>query len=415
MSTLQYILYANVLMLVSGSVYYIFLRNRIHHTTARMWIIITMLLSVFAPLAGQLIPAPEAVSVMHYTLPEINITSGQQAIETQHTPVANWPLILFLSISALTIIRYIAGLVRIGRYMRQHTYMRIGPFKYFSIPENAQPFSFFTMIFLPPTQHFTIISLHEEQHARLHHTLDILLSGFLFVLFWINPMYWLITNELRNIHEYQADEAVLASGTDMKQYQQILLTAAFGTIPVMPVSHLKQSTIKKRIIMMKQKKSFRSSALWLLPAVMLVSAAIWFTACGSKKQSESKTNDSAKTETSAKTDAGKTVPALDEVFEVTEKMPEFPGGNEALSQFMVKNIKYPKAAIEEGIQGTVYVDFIVNSEGKVTEAEIQKSVSPELDAEALRVINKMPNWTPAEQKGEKVSVHLTLPVKFKLQ
>jgi len=325
------------------------------------------------------------------------------------------PLIIFLAISMLTIIRYMAGLVRIGRYMRQHTYMRIGPFKYFSIPENAQPFSFFRMIFLPPTQHFSVISLHEEQHARLHHTLDLLLSGFLFVLFWINPMYWIITNELRNIHEYQADEAVLASGTDMKQYQQILLTAAIGIIPVMPVSHLKKSTIKKRIIMMKQKKSFRSSALWLLPAVLLVSAAIWFTACGSKNQSENKTNDSANTEANATTDADKTVPANGEVYEVSEKMPEFPGGNEAMSKFMVQNIKYPESAKKAGIQGTVYVSFIVNSEGNVTKAEIQKSVSPELDAEALRVVNTMPVWTPGEQKGEKVSVHLTLPVKFKLQ
>jgi len=239
MSALQYIFYANVLMLVSGSVYYIFLRNRIRFASARMWIISTMLVSVSAPLAGMLIPAPEAISVMHYTLPEINITSGQQTIDTASAQTTNWPLILFLSVSSCALILYIAGLMRIRKYQRRHAYMRIGPFKYFSIPENAQPFSFFSMIFIPPTQHFSVISLHEEQHARLHHTLDLLLSGLLFVLFWINPIYWLITNELRNIHEYQADEAVLASGTDMKHYQQILLTAAFGTIPVMPVSHLK--------------------------------------------------------------------------------------------------------------------------------------------------------------------------------
>ncbi len=104
----------------------------------------------------------------------------------------------------------------------------------------------------------------------------------------------------------------------------------------------------------------------------------------------------------------------DEVFQVVEKMPQFPGGMGELMNYLTKNVKYPKAAMEDSIQGRVIVQFVISKTGKVTNPSIMRSVSPELDAEAIRVVSSMPLWTPGEQKGVPVNVQFTLPIQFRL-
>lgn len=110
-----------------------------------------------------------------------------------------------------------------------------------------------------------------------------------------------------------------------------------------------------------------------------------------------------------------TVKTEDEtVFEYVEVQPEFPGGNQALFQFIAKNIIYPVSAKEEGIQGKVYVQFIIDNDGNVTKPQILRGVNPLLDREALRVISTMPKWKPGYQSGKPVLVKYIIPIIFKL-
>ncbi len=104
----------------------------------------------------------------------------------------------------------------------------------------------------------------------------------------------------------------------------------------------------------------------------------------------------------------------EEVFMVVEKMPEFPGGTAELMKFLQQNIKYPEQARKDSIQGRVIVQFTIKKTGEVSNTTVIRSVSPELDAEAIRVVNAMPLWTPGEQKGEPVNVKFTLPIQFRL-
>ena len=101
-------------------------------------------------------------------------------------------------------------------------------------------------------------------------------------------------------------------------------------------------------------------------------------------------------------------------FNVVEKMPEFEGGVENMMKFLQTNIKYPEEAKKKGTQGRVVVQFVVEKDGSIVESKVVKSVSPELDAEALRVVKAMPKWIPGEQRGKKVRVLFTLPVSFKI-
>lgn len=104
-----------------------------------------------------------------------------------------------------------------------------------------------------------------------------------------------------------------------------------------------------------------------------------------------------------------------EVFIVVEEMPEFPGGSNELRRFLAKNVKYPASAQKAKTQGKVFVSFVINAEGKVEQAKIEKSVDPALDAEAIRVVGLMPEWKPGKQRGTAVSVAYTIPIQFMLQ
>ena len=104
----------------------------------------------------------------------------------------------------------------------------------------------------------------------------------------------------------------------------------------------------------------------------------------------------------------------EEIFQTVEVQPEFPGGMAELMKYIQKNIKYPTICQEEGIQGRVIVQFVVNTDGSISDVEVVKPVNPHLDKEAIRLVSSMPNWKPGEQRGKKVRVRYTLPVTFRL-
>ena len=104
-----------------------------------------------------------------------------------------------------------------------------------------------------------------------------------------------------------------------------------------------------------------------------------------------------------------------QVFDVVEKMPEYPGGQAALFEYLQKNVKYPADAEKKKVEGRVLVTFVVNTDGSITDIEVVRKTFPSLDAEAVRVISGMPRWKPGEQKGKKVRVKYTVPLNFRLK
>jgi len=106
---------------------------------------------------------------------------------------------------------------------------------------------------------------------------------------------------------------------------------------------------------------------------------------------------------------------VDEIFTIVENMPTFPGGEEALFKFLGKSTKYPPMAVDAGITGTVYVNFVVDKDGKVKNAKVVRGIHSACDKEALRVVNSMPKWTAGRQRGKPVKVSYNLPIKFTLK
>ena len=167
--------------------------------------------------------------------------------------------------------------------------------------------------------------------------------------------------------------------------------------------------------MMNKKKSNAAGhikyALFVLPAFALLVAGNISCSQGASEKQDAKEETVAPDSVAAPTDGV----AKEEVFMVAEQMPEYPGGMKEMLKFLQENVKYPDNAMKNNVQGRVIVQFVVEKDGTPTEFKVLRSVDPDLDAEALRVMKAMPKWKPGMQKGQVVRVKFTVPVSFKLQ
>ena len=283
------------------------------------------------------------------------------------------------------------------------------------------------------------ILAHERGHIRLRHSWDLLLVDTLTALQWFNPAMWMLRQDLRAIHEYEADGEVLSLGINARQYQYLLISKAAGIGGYSLANGISHSTLKNRINMMLHKKSERRSLLKLLALIPIVGLALALNARTvtdyvydePQKQQPVKKGKKAGTikvngqdikvveqddivTMEGEVEAPAQESPADDAFDVVEQMPEYPGGPKALMEFLNNNVQYPAEAEKAGIQGRVIATFVVEKDGSISNAKVVKSVDPLLDAEALRVIGAMPNWKPGMQNGKIVRVKYTVPLSFHL-
>ena len=341
----------------------------------------------------------------------------------------------------------------------------------------GSPFSFFRWVFMYPStledRQLHEVMVHECTHVSGLHSLDTLFSELFSIACWFNPFAWLMKQEVRMNLEYLADESVLSDGNARKSYQYHLLGLAYRQPKdsTKIANNFNLLPLKKRIKMMnKRRTSEIGKAKYFLFAplagVLLMVSNIESVAREIGEQIPEVAEVQQKAELALNTDVAvanpmakdavemmnpaeaeemeadkaaeaaliaveqakqaaeekvKTKPQTDTTKKknswdcIPETMPYFPGGNVLMLKYLADNIKYPASAVKAKKQGRVIVGFIVQKDGSITHAKIVRSIDPELDAEALRVVKGMPKWTPGTQLGKPVSVKYTLPVKFSLQ
>ena len=320
------------------------------------------------------------------------------------------------------------------------------------------PFSFFHWIFVHPESHtqeeLAEILTHEQTHAHQLHSADIMFSELICIACWFNPFIWLMKREIRNNLEYMADQRVLQTGYDYKVYQYHLLGLAHNKAAATLYNSFNVLPLKNRIKMMNKKRTKeigRTKYLLFLPlaALLLIISKIEAVARATKNFARQVIQTVAKSTEQVTKATGqipeqatveevtipKEIPADiditdkdpsaimqkvntgddDDIFDVVEEMPVFPGGQTGLMEFIAKNLRYPVKAQKEGIQGRVIARFIVEKDGSVSNLAVaRRSASSELDAEAIRVLSTMPKWTPGKQRGKEVRVKYTVPIAFRL-
>lgn len=362
---------------------------------------------------------------------------------------------------ALFLVGEICSLVRLHRLISgKYSVTTAEGIKIVVIDDDVAPFSWFNNIVISRSDYESgrsEILIHEKAHIARRHSLDIMLCNMLLIFQWFNPAAWLLRRELQNIHEYEADEAVIQSGADASEYQLLLIRKAVGERLFSMANNLNHNSLKKRITMMLIKKSNpwnRAKILLTVPvAAVAVVAFATPKAESLSKEIEHDSNalvnsvvrsmpgtaeyltmstgeagaagmpaEAAAPETAAADSlrgrvAGVTAGNSKDdgrVFDVVEEQPRYPGGTNALMTYLRDNIKYPAEAAKAGIQGKVIVQFVVGKDGTVRDVKPIRNISPELDAEAVRVVAAMPKWVPGYQRGEAVNVRYTLPVNFRM-
>lgn len=271
-----------------------------------------------------------------------------------------------------------------------------------------------------------LILVHETMHVKARHWVDLMVAQAVAAFQWYNPAAWLMREELKTVHEYQADEAVMLSGTDMKQYQMLLIKKAVGGRFQSLANSLNHSNLKKRITMMYKSKSpvgRRLRVLALAPAALVAVAVVNIPAVASALTSASHALDGSKvtkndgisvTKASETSVAAFSEQSPQKVYDEAQVQPEYPGGMIKMLNELAMKLRYPVEAMKANIQGRVVVKFVVTEKGKIASPEVIRSVSPELDAEAIRAIQTLSDFKPGTIDGKPVSVYYTLPVTFKL-
>ncbi|MCE7068094.1 M56 family metallopeptidase [Dyadobacter sp. CY326] len=256
-------------------------------------------------------------------------------------------------------------------------------------------------------QHFDAILRHEMVHTHQMHSLDILFIEILKVLFWFNPFLLFYKRSMQEIHEFLAD----AQAPNRDNYARFLVAYALKAPVTSLTNHFfKPSQIKNRIRMIYKNRSSK----WMLSTYVVALAMIGSTAlfvAGCEQTEKNEAEIAVQNEKLREDQSSLNKP----IFTVVEEQPEYPGGQQAMFQFLGRNIKYPTKAARANVSGKVFLQFIVTENGNVRDITVLKGLGFDCDEEAARVLALFPKWKPGRQNGKPVNVKFTLPINFLME
>lgn len=351
------------------------------------------------------------------TLPNIVITPGADSGIEAESPSFRFIDFIYaayaLGLAVMTIRLIISMLTILWVKLKSRKATWDGTPLYVHPLNRLSPFSFMGAIFISEkafaSADIELVIWHERAHGLRRHWVETSLMEILLVLDFYNPAIWRLRDRLRDLHEYEADRDVLRRGVNAQRYQLMLIKMAVGDRFQALADSLNHSSLKKRITMMQNQKSSRRGA-WMRPLVLVpaLSLALMVVSPSIVSQANPSELPGKITQNPSESQAD------EKVYDAAQTMPRFKGGEMEMYKFLMENMRYPESAKEKNLSGRVVVRFVVGSDGKVRDAVVIRSVAPELDKEALRVIGEMPPFTPGKIDGKNVAVHYTLPINFKI-
>ena len=501
----RYLFFAVVGTALFWCVYRLLLRREHCLNVNRFFLLSTLALSLVLPLVHPqvAVPRPTVASGGGYLLelPGIVAEAPDAAVQQSVAEVSAdavrgvdmWTVLGVLYWAGVAL----SALILVVRYgvlwhkLQKYVFVRQGRFRVAVTDREEPSFSFFRYIVAGrggmTDAELQQVLRHERLHAAQGHSWDRLAVQLVCCLLWFDPFVWLYGRDLREVHEYLADEAVLQQGGEgeYKSYLRLLYCQITGMQYVPIVNSFHFSTIKNRITMMKQPKSHKGwvKALAALP----VAALLLFANCKNQEPAQEQAvipdgryevspfietyrdgqlverefmgiiipldsvgehkefADSAEAvrfnvnihETVAKSSRVTAMMNLDDStvkwyqvawndeeemldwFSKEDNGPfslaEYPGGFEAMAAYISKSIVYPEKAKADGVEGKVFVQFVVDTDGSIAEATVLRGVGGECDAEALRVVKSMPKWQPATFKGKPARSKYVMPINYTLK
>jgi len=402
---INYLLEVNIALVIFIALYILLLRKEKSFSLKRKLILTSLFVAVLTPLVKKIprtfVSAPDFLTTL--TLPEIRITP--EKLSTLNTTGSIFWIIaltVYFLVALVTAGRFGLQIARLFAYARKLPVERLGKCRIIEIPDNAT-FSFFHNIFIGNMQDLSdddkaLILQHEVVHVDKLHSLDRVFIELIQIVCWFNPLLPYYKKELIALHEFESD-AKMIQHTDTKKYCNLLARVALMSADFSIANHFHNSLTSKRIAMMKTES--KKISTWKLGLIIeLMACVVVIVAC--QEQTEHQQSSEPK------------VAEDNTIYEKVDNMAEFPGGMTSMTTFIGENVKYPAIAREKKLEGKVFVYFVVNKDGSVTGAKVLKGVDPEMDAEALRVVNLMPKLTPGTLNGVSVRSAFVLPIRFSL-
>jgi hypothetical protein len=477
---LTYFVQVNVCWLLFYGVYFALLSRETFFRLNRIWLIISLLGGLLLPLAAPFLEVGAPSNVAVFVLQPFVVRAEYLSENLPNTEGVAFKILgaIYGLGVAVTLGKLLLGFWEIKRLLNRAERLPMTDFTLMQVSEPIAPFSFFSWVFinlnLIERADLQQIILHEQAHVRERHSLDVVFAEILGVVFWWSPLVYLYAKSLRNVHEYAADEAVLRTSTP-PQYGRLLLRQQQSGMSL-SLANPFFSQLKKRILMMTRNPSKRRAlakyalavpiflVLTLLLAspktkIMATTEAATEKAVASIQTFEKTMNTAQNVDNQAikvndrplivlEENQSEEAPpqyfakkdSTDPAFSIVDEMPQYVGGQDSMFSFLGRTIKYPTLARESGIGGTVWIGFIVEKDGSITDIKTKRNIPPSIDTiqsfnadgtkgkikivtgqnesladEAMRVVKTMPKWKAGKQKDVPVRVNYLLPIKFMLE
>jgi len=421
-SLILYLLQSNLSLILLGLLYYLVLQKQSHFRFNRIFLLLSVVTSLVIPLIDFSFLSNGVVYVVQ--LPEVIFGAQTENISASNN--LNYLLLIgtvYFFIAALFLLKFLWDLFLIIRICEQSTIKYKSHFSKNIYINSQQNFSFFSWVFIKESDadKSTVIE-HEIGHSQLGHSFDIVFIKVIQIFLWFNPLVFYLEKQLRLQHEYEVDQKVLSKHINILEYQQLLLNQVFNTEINLVTNNFNQSFLKNRFTMMTKKESKKSNTVLLAALLLAVILTPLLFSCsmnfskeeigGPDPETELKNTEEPKADENQNT-----IKSTEEetTFLVVEEMPQFPGGEQAMFKYIGKQLEYPEEAKREGIEGRVFIEFIVEKDGSISNVQVMRGIGHGCDAAAKEVIENMPDWIPGKQRGKAVRVEYRMPLKFTLQ
>ncbi|MEX1241936.1 MAG: TonB family protein [Cyclobacteriaceae bacterium] len=387
--------------------YWLFLRKERQYAKMRFYLVASTLLALIIPLLKlpkllfSSIEPIDGVTMVAIPLDAMTITPAADM------SISSYDLLIWIyaAISVFFLIKFLSGVLYLIYLERKSSYQKFNDLYIRRVGNINGSFTFFNWIFLSDEidknqQDYDVILKHENAHASLGHTYDLMFFELFKVCFWWLPTAWFINREIREIHEYQADACALKS-YNVDQYSSILISSILKSNGLSLASSFHDSLILKRLKAMKQQA--KNVSPWKLGALSALFALL-FTVFACSEDPNKNTQEIGSESNKLEGD----------IFTIVERQPEFEGGIGAFRSYIMNEIKYPLQARQAGVEGQVDVQFVVGKDGSLSDVRAIKGIGAGCDAEAVRVMQNAPRFKPGTQNGKPVFVRMVVPITFKL-
>nr|WP_320119916.1 M56 family metallopeptidase [uncultured Marinifilum sp.] len=445
------------------ALYWLFLKRDTFFRVNRVFLLLTLAASLFIPsLKIPFQPETNFVSSDIAMLDALVLTSQQYlngnmleevvvtATDKKSYSWYHYIGIIYIFGAFILSLRFLKNLLQLLNWSRTNKRIVKDGVKLVVMNDNYPPFSFLNAVYISNKDfekpEFTSILAHERVHVDQMHTFDLIVLEVLSVLFWLNPFVWMYKVSLQEVHEYLADDKVVNSSINANEYKMHIVNQFAGGELFRLANNFGQSTLKKRIFMLGKIKTPKIALIKLLllfPIFILLFSAFAFTIEEEERLSSDFSLDEFipselkylypfssevnllgdQDEFKFTTDQiGEGIKNLEhkksinpnQVYQIADIMPEYPGGVRALRKYISSHTKYPKDAEQNRIEGRVFVSFVVGKQGEVKNVNVVRGVYPSLDKEAKRLISGLGKWKPGENKNNLVNVAYTIPINFEL-